>query len=37
MKEKNYEEDYNFIKKIGKGGFGTVNKVKNILQPKICM
>lgn len=28
MKKKNYLEEYIVIKEIGKGGFGTVSKVK---------
>jgi serine/threonine protein kinase len=28
MKKKNYLEDYSVIKEIGRGGFGSVNKVK---------
>lgn len=28
MKNKNYLEEYTIIKEIGKGGFGTVSKVR---------
>ena len=30
MKERNYLTDYEVIKKIGRGGFGIVNKVRSI-------
>lgn len=30
MKNRNYLDDYTIIKKIGRGGFGVVSKVKSI-------